>query len=104
MENEKFKQHNTSATVGFLLTLLNLVLSFAFAISGSSVLILIFTSSTALFSLILSIIGFSRSKTIGVGKILSISGIVINVLILTAVIALLLIKMFFVPSCSNTEM
>ena len=102
MENEKIKQHNTSATVGFLLTLLNLVLSFAFAISGSS--ILIFTSSTALFSLILSIIGFSRSKTIGVGKILSISGIVINVLILTAVIALLLIKMFFVPSCSNTEM
>ena len=92
MENEKIKQHNTSATVGFLLTLLNLVL------------ILIFTSSTALFSLILSIIGFSRSKTIGVGKILSISGIVINVLILTAVIALLLIKMFFVPSCSNTEM
>ena len=68
MENEKIKQHNTSATVGFLLTLLNLVLSFAFAISGSSVLILIFTSSTALFSLILSIIGFSRSKTIGVGK------------------------------------
>ncbi|MDE7440173.1 MAG: hypothetical protein K2N23_06680 [Clostridia bacterium] len=79
---KQVKKSNLCAEIGFLLTLLNLVISIAFIITGSMYYLLIFASATALLSLVLSVIGkFAVYKT-GKGNALSITGIVANVLIL----------------------
>ncbi len=104
IENQKIKRSNTSAIIGFLLTLLNLVISSALLITDSAVALLIFTSVTAALSLILCGAGLSRSKTVVSGKVISVIGIVINVLILSAVLIGLLILILFFRSSSNTGM
>lgn len=103
MENEKVKRSNLCASVGFLLTLLNLVVSSAFLITESTAYLLIFTSVTAVISLVLSICGHANAKKSGKGKFLSIAGIVINALILATLVVFLGWFILFLQSCSNVE-
>ncbi len=79
---KQVKKSNLCAEIGFLLTLLNLVVSIAFIITGSKNYLLIFASVTALLSLIFSIAGAANAQKIEKGKALSVIGIVANVLIL----------------------
>ena len=85
---KQVQKSNLSASVGFLLTLLNLVVSSAFIITGSKVGLFIFSSVTAALSLILCISGKAVAKRTGKGKALSVAGIVINSVILAAMLAL----------------
>ena len=80
---KQVKKSNLCAEIGFLLTLLNLVVSIAFIITGSKYYLLIFASITALLSLVLSVIGKFNVRKTDKGNALSIMGIVANVLILS---------------------
>ena len=84
---KQVQKSNLCASVGFLLTLLNVTLSFAFIITDSKWWLLIFSSVTAALSLILCISGRALSRRVGKGKILSITGIVINAVILGLLLA-----------------
>ena len=80
---KQVKQSNLCAQLGFLLTLFNLVVSSAFIITGSKYLLLIFATVTAVLSLILSSIGKINSRRLERGNILSLIGIIANVLIIS---------------------
>lgn len=103
IENEKIKRSNTSAIIGFLLTLLNLVISSALLITDSATALYIFASITSAVSLALCGAGLARSKTTGSGKVISLIGIVINVLIIAALIVFLLALIIFFRSCSDVN-
>ena len=79
---KQVKKSNLCAEIGFLLTLLNLVVSFAFIITGSKNYLLFFASATALVSLIISVFGKINVGKTGKGNFLSKTGIFANVLIL----------------------
>lgn len=79
---KQVKKSNLCAQIGLLLTLLNLTISSAFIITGSKNYLFIFTSTMAALSLIVSVVGLLYTPKIGKGKILSITGIIADVLIL----------------------
>lgn len=102
IRQEKIKS-NLCANIGLLLTLLNLVVSSAFLITGSTSYLLIFTSVTAIASLVLSICGHANANKSGRGKAISIIGIVINAIILATVVVFIGWLILFLQSCSNVE-
>lgn len=104
MENERlenYKTFNTCATIGFLLTLLNIVISVALIITGNMVTFLIFASVTALVSLALCIVGVSNANRAGKGKVLSILGIIFSILILLAVVFFIFGIILFAQACAG---
>lgn len=103
MENEKVKKSNLCAQIGFLLTLLNLVVSVGFSIAGTTVWLLVFASVTAGLSLILCIYGKINSRKTGTGKVLSIIGIILNAMILTGIAVFIGGMIFFIESCKNIQ-
>lgn len=88
---KRVKKSNLYADIGFLLTLLNIVIGFPLIMAKSTLVLLTFSPALAVLSLILCISGKAISKKLdGKGKILSVSGIVLNALILAAVLILFL--------------
>ena len=98
---EVTKKSNTCAAIGFLLTLLNIVVSVALLIAENASTLLIFTSITALVSLTLCIVGISNANRAGKGKVLSVIGIILNVLILLAVAVFLIFLILFAQACAG---
>ncbi len=97
---KQVQKSNLSASVGFLLTLFNLVVSFGFAISSSTAWLLIFSSSTAALSLILCISGKANARRTGRGKVLSIIGIALNTVIL---IAALIFSIYLIATMQSSS-
>ena len=108
MDNERVhrdisrdKRTNTCATIGFLLTLLNIVVSIILIVTENAATLFIFASVTALVSLTLCIIGVSNANRAGRGKAVSVIGIVLNVLILLAVAFFLVFLILFAQACEG---
>lgn len=103
MENERAveKSYNTCAAIGFLLTLLNIVISVTLIITKNPLTLFIFASVTALISLALCIVGVSNANKAGRGKIISILGIILNVLILLALAGFLAFIVLFAQACAS---
>ena len=93
------KQSNVCAIIGFLLTLLNIVISPVLYVTGNFVTLFIFASVTAAVALILSICGVSNARVSGKGKVLSVIGIVINIAILIAAAVYATFLILFIQSC-----
>lgn len=90
---KQVKKSNISAEIGFLLMLLNLVVGSALLLTVSRNYLLIFVSATAGVSIILCIMGLVYAPKLGKGKILSISGITVDTVIL-AVAAFYIVYIF----------
>ena len=95
------KSSNTCATIGFLLTLLNIAVSVILIVTENATTLLIFTTITALISLTLSIVGISNANRAGRGKAISVIGIVLNILILLAVALFLVFAILFAQACAG---
>lgn len=104
VEKGKAKQSNGCASIGFLLTLLNLVVSFALGITENTLTLFIFSGITAVISLVLCIFGDVNSRRAGKGKVISIIGIIFNALILTALIVVATFLLLFIQACSNIQL
>ena len=107
MDNERVdrnmsseKTSNTCAIIGFLLTLLNIVVGIVLIVTKNTMTLFIFSSITALISLTLCIVGVSNANRAGKGKAISVIGIILNVLILLAVIVFLVFIILFAQSCA----
>ena len=94
------KTSNVCAIIGFLLTLLNIVIGVTLIITKNTLTLFIFSSITALISLTLCIVGVSNANRAGKGKAISVIGIVLNVLILLAVVVFLIFIILFAQSCA----
>ena len=105
MDNERvhtdIRRNNTCATVGFLLTLLNIVISIVLLITENTFTLIIFTSIMAFASLALCIVGVSNANRVGKGKAISIIGIILNVLIILAVAGFLIFLLLFMQACTG---
>ena len=104
MNNERAqneKATNTCAAIGFLLTLLNIVVSVALLVTQKGLTFFIFASITALVSLALCIVGVSNANRAGKGKVLSVLGIILNALILLAVAVFLIFIVLFARACAG---
>lgn len=97
------QKSNTCAVIGFLLTLLNIVVSIILIVTENYGTLMIFSSITALISLALCIVGVSNANRAGKGKLIGVLGIIFNVLILLAVAVFLMILLLFIQSCSNVQ-
>ena len=95
------KRSNTCATIGFLLTLLNIAVSVILLVTENTATLLIFASITAFVSLALCIVGVSNSNTAGRGKVISVLGIIFNVMILLAVLFFVVFLILFAQSCAG---
>ena len=101
VNRRRVKRSNTSATIGFLLTLLNIVVSIALIITGNTVTLMLFAAITAVISLVLCIVGVSNANMAGKGKFISVLGIILNVLILLAVLFFLIFMILFAQACAG---
>ena len=99
--NKTIKKSNTCATVGFLLTLLNIVVSIVLIVTDNVVTCLIFAAVTAFISLIICSYGSANAKKAGKGKAISVIGIILNVLILIAVVLFSIFMLLFIQACTG---
>ena len=97
--NANVKKSNTSATIGFLLTILNILVSIIFLVTGNTTTCLIFASITALISLILCSYGSGNAKRVGKGRAISIIGIILNVMILVGIALVVFVAIVFAQAC-----
>ena len=95
------KRTNVCALIGFLLTIINIGASVTLIILDKAGIILISAPVAALISLILCIVGVSKSGRLESGKAISIIGIVLNALILLAAAAFLTFIILFAQVCAD---
>ena len=108
MDNERVKRNvrrekrsNTSATIGFLLTILNIAVSIVLMVTEHMSTLLIFTTIMALISLTLCIVGVSNANNVGRGKGISVFGIILNILIMLAIAVFFIFLILFAQACSG---